>query len=199
MTRDINTTQAPATLVITDDIALTSLVHEAASLQLILNGAEVKQQATIEAAKKAFADATSETAQRITEIFAAIKAYCAKNRDRLFPKKGAKQAKTYAVLQHKLQYRISTSVESPKDIVKRIQERLGLIKTTIANLAPGQDVSALVELATKLESLLRTPPQEFNKEASLTAMQSAPADLGIKVTTSETFKLAFTFTPEQKS
>lgn len=202
MTRDIDTTQVPATLAIADDIALTSLVHEAASLQLILNGAEVKQQATIEAAKKAFADATRETAQRITAIFAGIEAYCAKNRDRLFPMKGKKRSKSYSVLQHKLQYRSSTAVEAPKNIVESIQAKIEEVKTALANPTIAAQRSAsddLLQLLSLLQSLLRTPPQELNKEAPSSALLRAPADLGIKVTTSETFKLAFTFTPEQQS
>lgn len=206
MIRDIDTTQAPATLVIADDIALTSLVHEAASLQLILNGAEIKQQATIEAAKKAFADATRETAQRITEIFAAIQTYASANRDRLFPKKGTKQAKTYSVLQHKLQFRSSDQVEAPDNaaaLVLRICAEFAH-KIKIAEEQGNHTArEAMLSQLELLHGLLRQPDPELNKDAVKTLTDAEAkrtlSDLGIKVTTSETFKLAFTFTPEQQS
>jgi phage host-nuclease inhibitor protein Gam len=175
-------------------------------LQLILNGAEVKQQATIEAAKKAFADATSETAQRITEIFAAIQAYAAANRDRLFPKKGSKQAKTYAVLQHKLQFRSSDQVESPDNaaaLILRICAEF-MHKIEVAE-EQGNDTAreAMLSQLELLQGLLRQPDPELNKDAVKTLTDAEAkrtlSDLGIRVTTSETFKLAFTFTPEQQS
>lgn len=198
-THTIDTTAAAAsTLVITDDKHLTDLVHEAASIQLLLNSAEVKQQAHVEAAKKAFDEATREHTAKISTIFAAIEAYCAQHRDRLFPLKGTKRSKTYAVLQHKLQYRSSTTVSAPKDIVKRIQALLSNVRLQLASITNTSAQEAeLLQLQGSLESLLRTPPQEFNKEAPAATLTAAPQELGISITSAETFKLAFTFTPDQ--
>lgn len=194
MTKHIDTNQT-APVEITDDLALTGLVHEAASLQLVLNEAEAKTQSTIENAKRAFAEATAEATQRIAAIFAGIEAYCAKHRDRLFPLKGGKRSKTYQVLQHKLQYRCSESLEAPKDIVQRIFDlRFEFLHITPLDEAQRQELEAMDKL---LAALLRQPPPELNKDTAKACLDRLPSDLGLSLRTDETFKLAFSFTPEQ--
>jgi len=198
MTKDIDTTQITPAVVITDDITLTEAVFQAASLQLILNGAEAEQQARVEAAKKAFDEATREHTARIAEIFAGIEAYCAKNRDRLFPLKGAKRAKTFAVLQHKLQYRSSDTVDAPKDAVTRIQRMLSDIVSELSTPGITSEREAELErIEQTLRLLIRQPEPELNKDNVKALDGVIPAELGLSVQTTETFKLAFTFTPEQ--
>lgn len=198
MTKDIDTTQIIPAVVITDDMALTEAVFKAASLQLILNAAEAQQQAHVEAAKKAFDDATREHAQRIAEIFAAVESYAAEHRDRLFPLKGKKRAKTFAVLQHKLQYRSSDTVEAPADAVTRIQHMLSDVVSELS--APDltrEREAELQVLEQTLKCLIRQPEPELNKDNAKALDLLLPPALGITVKTSEAFKLAFTFTPEQ--
>jgi phage host-nuclease inhibitor protein Gam len=197
MNVDIDTTTTPP-VSIADDIALTNLVHEAASLQLTLNAAEARMQAHVEAAKKGFNEATREQSQRIAEIFAGIETYCAAHRDRLFPLKGKKRAKTFAVLQHKLQYRSSEAVEAPKDVVQRIQDMLHDVASAL--YAPGltsEREAELKRIETTLICLIRQSDPELNKDNAKALKGQIPEALGIRVTTSETFKLAFNFTPEQ--
>lgn len=202
-TKDINTAalQLPA-IIIADDKALCDLVHEAASIQLVLNGAEAKQQAAVEAAKKAFADATREQSERINAIFAAIETYAAANRDRLFPKKGSKQAKTFAIMQHKLQFRSSDAVEAPTDAVEIINRLKHALAVEMAGLEGGlwQGLNR-DQMEDAFEALIRCPAPELHKDAVKSAskpVRETLAAYGIKVTTSETFKLAFTFSPDQK-
>jgi phage host-nuclease inhibitor protein Gam len=200
MTKDIDTTQITPAVVIDDDMQLTEFVFKAASLQLMLNEAEARQQAQAEAAKMAYDEATREHAERIAEIFAGIEAYCAANRDRLFPLKGKKRSKTFAVLQHKLQYRSSESVEAPKDAATRIQRMLSDVVSELAT--PGlttEREGELQVLEQTLKSLIRQPEPELNKDNVKALSEVLPAELEIKVTTAETFKLAFTFTPEQQA
>lgn len=197
MNIDIDTTTTPP-VAIADDIALTNLVHEAASLQLTLNAAEARMQAHVEAAKKGFEEATREQAQRIAEIFAGIEAYCAAHRDRLFPLKGKTRAKTFAILQHKLQYRSSEAVEAPKDAVQRIQAMYNAVElelsTAVLTSERERELQGLGEILTLL---LRWREPELNKDNAKALDGQIPEALGIRVTTSETFKLAFNFTPEQ--
>ncbi len=194
-TIDIDTTQQA---IIADDISLTNHVHQAAALQLILNAAETRQQAHVEAAKKAFDEATRESTARRDAIFAGITAYCVTHRDRLFPMKGKTRAKTFAILQHKLQFRSSDSVEAPKDIVARITALLRDIATERTNLLLTSDREhELNALEMTLRPLLRQPEPELNKDNAKAARDTLPLELGISVSTTESFKLAFNFTPEQ--
>lgn len=199
MILDIDTAQLTPSIVIADDLALTEAVFKAASLQLVLNEAEAHQQAHIEAAKKAYDDATREHAQRIVEIFASIEAYAAAHRDRLFPLKSGKRSKTFAVLQHKLQYRSSDQVEAPKDAVTRIQRMLSDVRQELSTSSTTREREGELEvLEQTLKLLLRTPEPELNKENVKALDVVIPAELGIRIKTSETFKLAFTFTPDQQ-
>jgi phage host-nuclease inhibitor protein Gam len=200
MIKDIDTTQITPAVVIADDMQLTEFVFKAASLQLMLNEAEARQQAHVEAAKMAYDEATREHAERIAEIFAGIEAYCAAHRDRLFPLKGKKRSKTFAVLQHKLQYRSSESVEAPKDAVTRIQRMLSDVVSELAtpDLTTERE-RELQALEQTLKSLIRQPEPELNKDNAKALTELIPAELEIKVTTAETFKLAFTFTPEPQA
>jgi phage host-nuclease inhibitor protein Gam len=197
MNIDIDTTTTPP-VTIDDDLALTNLVHEAASIQLTLNAAEARMQAHVEAAKKGFNEATREQAQRIAEIFAGIEAYCAAHRDRLFPLKGKTRAKTFAILQHKLQYRSAEAVEAPKDAVQRIQVMLSDVISELTGAGITTDREReLQRIEETLNLLLRHREPELNKDNAKALDGLIPEPLGIRVTTSETFKLAFNFTPEQ--
>lgn len=202
-TKTINTAAITPDIVISDDVQLTQLVHEAASLQLSLNRAETIQQAAVEAAKKAFEDATRDTSTRIAEIFTAIQSYCAANRDRLFPAKNGKRAKTYQVLAHKLQYRSSDTVQAPEDAVQVIENLLKAGLDYIEHHPLGLDHwngYSRTNLQTALKALIRQPEPELNKDAVKNAdhhLRDMLATQGIRVLTQETFKLAFTFTPDQ--
>lgn len=206
-THDIDTATATAAPAITDLQGLTNAVARLASLQLILNNAEGNMQAQVEALKKAFADATAEHAAEIKTTFAQVEAYCAANKETLFPLKNGKRKKTFAVLQHALQYRSSQSVNAPNDAAEQIA---ALVRTLEARLISEQakgdarDVDAIKEVAaviTTLNGLLRPSAPELNKDAvKLVTNEQASGLLlamGVGVISSETFKLAFTFTPEQ--
>lgn len=201
-THNIDTATATAAPAITDLQGLTNAVARLASLQLILNNAEGSMQAQVEALKKAFADATAEHAAEIKTTFAQVEAYCAANKETLFPIKNGKRKKTFAVLQHALQYRTGSSVEIPKDAVTQIQGLINYVKGY-----PGEEWNGLSKPAIigALESLIRTPAPEFNKDTfsalrsntELAALAEVLRLNGFHVSKQETFKLAFTFTPEQ--
>ena len=90
---DIDTTTAPPALTITADKQLCDVVYQLASNQLLINAAEADLQAKVEAAKKAFADATEPLMGETKTLFAAVEAYAETNKDRLFPMKGGKRKK----------------------------------------------------------------------------------------------------------
>lgn len=202
-TKDIDTAAShlPA-ITINDDKALCDLVHEAANLQLLLNRAEATQSAAVEAAKKAFADATREHSQRINAIFAAVEQYAAANRSRLFMK-GGKEVKTCAIMQHKLQYLSSKTVQAPADAVQIIRDLSAAGQSYIENHPLGlMEWNGMTkpEVQAAFDALIRQPEPELNKEAVKTASQAVRDILhlqGIRTVTQETFKLAFTFTPSQ--
>ena len=208
MNIDINTTQAAPALTITDDRHLCHVVYLLASHQLLINGAEAAMQAKVEAAKKAFADATAPIAEELKSLFAAVEIYAAANKARLFPVKGKKQSKTYKVLQHELKYRSSSAVEA----VTNAAEMIGrMIEIADAWDSPDGLWNGIPkdEVRDALKALLRQPPTELDKDALL-SQHEAKTPLseallgylhlnGIRVKTSETFKLAFTFTPDQSA
>lgn len=207
--QDIDTAAAPEAAPITDLIGLTQTVARMASLQLILNGAEAQLQARVEAAKAAFATATQEHAEEIRTLFAAVERYCEQHKDELFPVKGGKRRKTFAILQHALQYRSSVSVEVPPGI-----DAVGLIRNEISQLerevneayqhtgeTPPAERVRLLELINALQAMIRQPAPEVNKEAVAAAWVPFAADIlratGIRLVERETFKLAFKFTPDR--
>jgi phage host-nuclease inhibitor protein Gam len=203
-TIDIDTTQAAPALTITNDKHLADVVHQLASKQLILNQASAEQQAKIEAIKKAFGDATEDLSKEIEDLFAAVEAYAMANKERLFPTKGGKTNKTFVVLKHKLQFRSAASVEAVSNAVDLIERMIDVVSdwdSLDGNWCgvPKDDVYQA------FKDLLRQPPKELNKEALL-SQHAAKTPLakalleylhlhGIRVKTTETFKLSFTFTP----
>jgi phage host-nuclease inhibitor protein Gam len=199
---DIDTSNLPA-LVIKDDKQLSDLVFEIASKQLLLNAAEAEQQSKIEAAKKAFADATGDISAEISAKFAAIEAYAAKHKDRLFPVKAGKRKKTFAVLAHKLQYRSSEQVKAPSNAVAVLKSIILNSEVEIMNLGPCEHSTAIAAMISRLEPLIRQPEPELNKDAVKAEQDVWTRDLlaahGITVETLETFKLTFAFTPDQEA
>lgn len=209
-TQDIDATTAAPALTITDDKHLCDIVYQLASKQLVINAAEAEMQAQVEASKKAFADATETLTGEIKKLFAAVEAYAAANKDRLFPVKGDKRKKTFAVLQHKLQYRSSESVEACDNAAEVVLE---LLRSGIEYLRdkPGGEWNGLGvdDIKAAFKALIRQPAPELDKDAVKDLLKDAAVNEGIKalaetlhlhgirVKTLETFKLAFTFTPEQ--
>lgn len=200
MNIDIDTSNLPA-LVIKDDKQLSDLVFDIASKQLVLNAAEAEQQSKIEAAKKAFDDATRDITGEIRAKFAAIEAYAAKHKDRLFPVKGGKRKKTFNVLQHALQYRSSDQVKAPSNAVLIIKAIIFNAEAEIMSLGPCEHSTHLAGVIQKLEALIRQPDPELNKEGVKACTDKVVKDYlaahGITVETLETFKLTFAFTPDQ--
>lgn len=197
-THDIPT--PASTLVITDTKHLSDVIFEMAKDQLVLDAASANLQASIEAAKKSFDEATTQQRERIAANLAAVEAFASKNRDTLFPVKGKRRSKTFNVLQHALKYRSSDSVEAPANAVQIIKQLIAASEVNILNL--GRDCDEAREIAAmiaRLEALIRTPQPELNKDA-VKAVQDDDcltllADNGIKVETTETFKVEFNFTP----
>jgi hypothetical protein len=200
MNIDIDTSNLPA-LVIKDDKQLSDLVFEIASKQLVLNAAEAEQQSKIEAAKKAFADATGDITNEIRAKFAAIEAYASKHKERLFPVKGGKRKKTFPVLAHKLQYRSSDQVKAPANAVLLIKNMILNSEVNIMNLGPCEASTEIAAVIQQLKGLIRQPEPELNKDAIKAISDESVKDYlaahGITVETLETFKLTFAFTPEQ--
>lgn len=199
---DIDTQQAKPALTITDDKQLCDIVYAIASKQLVINAAEANQQLKIEAAKKAFEEGTAEFSAEIKTLFAAVQVYAEANKDRLFPVKGGTRKKTFAILQHKLQYRSADRVEAPSDAVAMLQFNIAQTEANAANLGPDYAAEMAAVIA-KMRGLIRTPAPELNKDAvkalSDDTLKDHLAILGIKVVTNEIFKLAFAFTPEQSA
>lgn len=179
---------------------LTALVSDLATKQLVITQAKAQAQAKVEAAKLAFEEATAELTADINAGFDAITKFCEANKDTLFPVKNSKRQKTLQVLQHKLQYRSSSEVTAPSDIITRLRNRLADLTLQSRSISvPGDldQVEAEIEL---INSLIRLPEPEFNKEAASTLLNNAAAalalaPLGINKTENETFKLTFTLTP----
>lgn len=203
---DIDTAEITPALTITDDKHLCDVVYEIASKQLVINAAEAEQQAKLEAVKKAFSDATGPLEADIKNLFAAVQAYATAKKDRLFPKKGKTRSKTYKVLQHKLQYRSSTAAVVPSNAVAVINQMLQIVRDFDSPDGNWNGIP-LEQVQETLKGLLRQPPQEVAKDAVVTlctAEDHASKALaeylhlhGIRAKETETFKLAFAFTPEQ--
>lgn len=203
MNIDIDTQQAKPALIIRDDKHLCDLVYDLATRQLLINAAEAELQAKIEAAKKAFTDATRENAEIIRTNFAAVEAYATEHKDRLFPVKAGKRKKTFNVLQHKLQYRSSDQVKAPANAAEIIRRIIAASEVNILNLGDCESSHEIAAMITKLQGLIRQPEPELNKDAVKAATDAALLDLlashGITVETLETFKLSFAFTPDQEA
>jgi phage host-nuclease inhibitor protein Gam len=201
MNIDIDTAQAAPALTITDDKHLCDVVFQIASRQLLINSAEADMQARVEAAKKAFADSTEPLATEIKDLFAAVEAYATRHKDRLFPLKGGKRKKTFSVLQHALQYRASKQVAAPANAVSIIKALIFNLEADIMALGECEASTRKAALVSVLESLIRQPDPELNKEGvkviTDTELVNTLAAHGIQVTDVETFKLAFAFTPDQ--
>lgn len=201
MTSTSHDTTVPA---ITDLPGLTSTVFAIAGNALLINQAEARMQAEIEAMKKAFADATRQLKEANERDLAAVMAYCEAHKDELFPIKRGKRQKTFAVLQHKLQYRSSESVEAPADAADRITDLISEIRVKGVHALftdDGEEQATEARLlADRLEQLLRKRDPELNKDAVklLPAPQLAMLTeaTGISIKQEESFKLALAFTPE---
>jgi phage host-nuclease inhibitor protein Gam len=179
---------------------LTNLVSDLATKQLVIAQAKAQAQAKVEAAKLAFDQATADLTSEINTGFEAITKFCEANKDTLFPVKKGKRQKTLQVLQHKLQYRSSTEVTAPSDIITRLHNRLADLTLQSRSITVPTDLDQIEAEIDLINSLIRLPEPEFNKEAASThlntestALQLAP--LGITKTENETFKLTFTLTP----
>jgi phage host-nuclease inhibitor protein Gam len=195
MTKDIPINPASATQIDTLD-GLKGAVHRLASLQLTLNAAEAQQQATIEAAKRAFDQATTEIQQEIANLLAGVEAFCAANKDMLFPVKGRKRAKTFSVLQHALAYRESSSIEAPANILDCIKLTRSHIKQLMET--PGLEIAAEAQAQIDaLDQLIRTK-EEFDRTAAKPLLEAHPglmSRLQIREVKSDTFRVTFNFTP----
>lgn len=202
MNTDIDTTAITDAPVITDLKGLSDTIHEMAKEQLKVNEAEAKMQAAVEDAKKQYEAAISPHTGLIATLFTSVANYAKQAIDTLFPKsKGGERKKTYPVLGHKLQLRSSSSIEAPEDIVQLIIDDLKkMVRTNPGNEPSPEQRKREIMLA----KLLRQPPLELNKDAAREALKDPEAakvlaELGIKETSIETFKVAFKFTPESKS
>lgn len=200
-TIDIDTTQTAQAATIKDDRELCDIVYQIASKQLVINAAEANQQLKIEAAKKAFEEGTADFTKEIKTLFTAVQAYAETHKDRLFPVKSGTRKKTYSVMQHKLQYRSSDRVEAPSDAVNLIKCIILNTEVAIMNLGECDHSTHLAGIIQKLESMIRQPAPELNKEAIKACSDAVVRDYldeqGIRVVTDEAFKLVFAFTPEQ--
>lgn len=200
MNTDIDTTQITDAPVITDLKGLSDTIHEMAKEQLKVNEAEAKMQAAVEDAKKQYEAAISPHTGLIATFFTGVANYAKQAIDTLFPKsKGGERKKTYPVLGHKLQLRSSSSIEAPADII----EKLAHLRSDLeASYVRGEiEIDQLDSKIAVIDKLLRVPPVEFNKDAAREAFKDPEAakvlaELGIKETSVETFKVAFKFTPE---
>lgn len=205
-THDVDTSLAglaqPA-LIITDLKHLSDVVYEIASTELAIDKAACDQKAKVEAAKKAFEDATAELQTERAIKLAAIEVFCEANKDTLFPIKGDTRKKTYKVLQHELKYRSSTEVITPDDAVTKALDLIEKLDSAASNAANPTEADSYEETITRLRAFLRQPPTEINKEAVGATDDQMKAylkqHLGISENTKETFKVVFKFTPEQKA
>lgn len=206
-THDVDTSLAglndqPA-LIITDLKHLLDVVYEIASTELAIEKAACDQKAKVEAAKKAFEEATADLqAERAIKV-AAIEVFCEAHKDTLFPIKGDTRKKTYKVLQHELKYRSSTEVITPDDAVTKALDLIEKLEKASAYAANHIEAERYMETIKRLRSFLRTPAVEINKEAVGATDDQMKAylkeHLGISENTKETFKVVFKFTPEQKA
>lgn len=203
MNIDIDTQEAPPALIIQNDKQLCDVVYALASKQLIINSAEAEMQAKVEAAKKAFADATEPITSEIKALFAAVEAYAETNKDRLFPVKKGKRVKTFPVLAHKLQYRSSDQVEAPANAAHVVENLIAFFERQLEDIQSPDDEIKTRQLLESLYFLIRQPEPELNKDAVKTLNHADAINLlqahGIRIKTLETFKLAFTFSPEQEA
>lgn len=198
MTKDITVNPSAAVQIETLD-QLKNAVHKLATLQLVLNAAEARQQAAIEAAKKAFDEATADSQTQLAALLAGVQKYAADNKDMLFPLKGKTRTKTYKVLQHTLAYRSSSSIAAPETIVDDIKAMRARIEEMLCCPdAPeaGVPEEALAQIDA-LDRLIRTK-EEFDKTAAKALLESQAgllSRLKVTETTEETFRVTFNFTP----
>ena len=203
MNTDIDTAQITDAPEIHDLKGLSDTIHEMAKEQLKVNEAEAKMQAAVEDAKKQYEAAISPHTGLIATLFTSVASYATKAIDTLFPQsKSGKRKKTYTILGHDLQLRQSSSIEAPADII----EKLAHLRSDLeASYVRGEiEIDQLDSKIAVIDKLLRVPPVEFNKDAAREVLKDPEAakvlaELGIKETSIETFKVAFKFTPESKS
>jgi hypothetical protein len=186
---------------ISNRVSLADAVYELANLQLIQREAQAALAAQIEALKSEFAAAMLPHAERSAALFSGVERYVTTNRAKLFEVRDGKQRKTLSILGHALSFRESTTVKAPDDAVSIIKALIFNTEVAIMNLGKksGSAIEAMVEAVTALESLIRTPEPELNKQA-LTALPASEItetlkECGIAAETSETFKITFKFTP----
>ena len=203
MNTDIDTAQITDAPEIHDLKGLSDTIHEMAKEQLKVNEAEAKMQAAVEDAKKQYEAAISPHTGLIATLFTSVASYATKAIDTLFPQsKSGKRKKTYTILGHDLQLRQSSSIEAPADIIDRIA--LMRANMTLQWMNGEIEIEAVKTRDAILDGLLRQPPAELNKDFAREALKDAAqaavlAQLGITSETTDTFKVAFKFTPESKS
>lgn len=197
MTKDIPVNPSAAVQIETLE-QLKNAVHKLATLQLVLNAAEARQQAAIEAAKKAFDEATADSQAQLAALLAGVQKYAADNKDMLFPVKGKTRTKTYKVLQHSLAHRSSSSIDAPETIVDDIKAMRARLKELLS--WPTTDEAAATEALAQIDALdrlIRTK-EEFDKTAAKALLESQAgllSRLKVTETTEETFRVTFNFTP----
>lgn len=119
---DIDPTTIPDAPVITGLKGLTDTVHDLAQVTLTVREAEAKMAKAIEIAKADCEQATAPYKAMINRLFAGIANYATTAIDSLFPrKKDGTRKKTFAILNHKLQLRSSSSITAPEDIIAKIR------------------------------------------------------------------------------
>jgi len=185
---------------ITDLHTLTDTVSDLAIKQASINEAKARLNAQVEAAKLAYDEATRDITAEINAGFEAITAYCEEHKDALFPlKKNGTRQKTLAILQHKLQYRASSGIDAPDNVIDLINRRISDLQFHARSLT-GVDHDAIRSEIEILRQLIRQPDPELNKDIAAGLANSDDntdilAAVGITRQHSETFKLTFTFTP----
>jgi phage host-nuclease inhibitor protein Gam len=168
---------------------LQKAIHSIAQDTLVIEAAETRLQSEVEAMKKAFEEATREHKERRAQLVAAVEHYCDANKDTLFPIKGGKRRKTYHILQHELQYREATEL-AHEEGTSFDQAALDLVE--MSRLA--QDPETQQQIA----NCVKVKPPTLDKRSvrnAFTAIGEILTKVGLKLQTTEAFKINLNFTP----
>lgn len=197
-THDIATPPAEETARrIADTKELADVIYEMARDQLILDAAAAKMQSTLEAAKKAYDEATRPITEKQAANLAAVEKFATEHRDTLFPLKGNKRTKTYNVLDHALKLRSSESIITPEgDADTIVDEAIKRWKR-----APGartdEEHKAMIDA---LLTLLNQQPPTWDKDQAKRLLKQPEGETirqltGLALQEQETFKVEFRFSP----
>ena len=196
-TIDLTPGEVPEELKIMSMEELTAAVAEIAKAQTGLNEHEARMQRAVEDAKVAFDAATSAVRAGRDAAVARVREFCGRMRELIFPK----GTKTIKVLGHKLRYRESASLESPKEAAELVR---GLINEMKGDLDGGRcDATAVMREINLLSTLLRPVSGEvLDKAATTRTIEADPAaaallrGVGITVDRSESFAVDLMLSPE---